>query len=43
MIQEARLYDVELERLLDRNAIDPIYAINHQFLYNTSMYHIATF
>ncbi|MDD3340760.1 MAG: DUF2935 domain-containing protein [Bacilli bacterium] len=43
MIQEARLYDMELERLLERNEVDPIYAINHQFLYNTAMYHIATF
>ncbi|MDD3340759.1 MAG: DUF2935 domain-containing protein [Bacilli bacterium] len=43
MIQQAKLYDTELERLLAREALDPIYVVNHQFLYNTSMYNIATF
>ncbi|MDD3340758.1 MAG: DUF2935 domain-containing protein [Bacilli bacterium] len=43
MIQQAKLYDTELDRLLARQALDPIYVVNHQFLFNVSMHHIATF
>lgn len=43
MIHEAEIYKNDLMRLLSRDTVDPIYAINNEFWYNNEMLYIISF